>query len=202
MQHFPPGEEGAGGSGYSGRRACIAGVTGHSAEARAGGVVQAESGSAQRLIPTSPALPNLPPRPGRCGENLRCQPPLEELWTQSEGCGHRGRGLRPDPHERGGWGVARCEDCRPSSAPCGVGQAGAGPQAFAFPTHSPANIHRDPQHTPGCTEVPGPRAVGRPRGGRWKGSCTTSSQGPQSRSPCKWVDPRSSALRRRLGQMF
>lgn len=33
LQHPPPGEGGAGGSEYSGRGACIAGVTGHSAEA-------------------------------------------------------------------------------------------------------------------------------------------------------------------------
>lgn len=66
---------------------------------------------------------------------MGCQPPWKESWIPSEGCGHRGRGLTVDAHECvvGGGGVAKCEGCKPSFALCAVGEAGAGPQAFALP---------------------------------------------------------------------
>lgn len=76
----------------------------------------------------------------------------------------------------------------------------------------PRHLLSPPRALPTFTEIPNPhqaalRSPGLvlwagPGVGRRKGFRTTGSQGLQSRSPCKWVDPRSSALRRRLGQMF
>lgn len=88
-----------------------------------------------------------------------------------------------------GWAcVARCDDR--SCAPWEGGRAGAGPQAFAFPTASPTCPR--PHRGPWILGKMSPRAAG-PQGvvGQALGGQTGwLPQALQPRSPCTWVDPR------------
>lgn len=79
-------------------------------------------------------------------------------------------------------GAARHEDFRPGSAPCGVGQAGAGPRAFAFPTHPPTRTrpHGEPWAS-GC--------CGQALGGQMGRLPQHQCPGAAVKEPCKRVDP-------------
>lgn len=112
--------------------ACRAGATGHccglSPRACPGRAWAGPSSSVRPLL-CSLACPLVR---GGLGRSWDASLPWRSRGSSPTAVGTKA-GARLNAHGCVRWGVTSCEDCRPRSAPRGVGQAGAGPQTFAFP---------------------------------------------------------------------
>lgn len=171
-------------------------------------------GQLRWLISAALVHPNLPPHPGESGEELECQPPptpgrsrgpsLRAVDTEAQS-------LSLDACERVVEGVAECEGCRPSFALCAVGVGRGWTPGICSPAHHPGSRHRDPELyqaalrslSPG-EDIPRSRwaSGGWGLGPGWADGLAPAVPDPKgcSRSPCKWVNTRGRALRRRHRQ--